>query len=169
LTDVPYDVDTVQYPDGTFANLNRTIANESSPDTLSVAYLAIETRVEDVSFVLHSLSNTTLAHSLVPNLPPSGLSTTHTAMFGHSLGGATAFSVLGADDRVLGGLNVNGTLFGINGPTLANGTSKPFMLMGHEGHTRENPNDDPIMSLGSNVAVDHRVEARCYRRWYQPL
>lgn len=146
LIDVPYDVDVVQYPDGTFANLNRTIANESSPDALSIAYLAIETRVGDVSFVLDSLSNTTLAHSLVPNLPPSGLNTTHTAMFGHSLGGATAFSVLGADDRVLGGLNMDGTLFGINGPTLANGTSKPFMLMGHDGHTRENPSDDPILS-----------------------
>ena len=64
-------------------------------------------------------------------------------MFGHSLDGATAFSVLGANDRGLGGLNMDGTFFGIHGLTLANGTSKPFMyLMGHDNHSHEN--NDPI-------------------------
>lgn len=69
-------------------------------------------RTEDVSFVLDALSNTTLARSLIPNLPRAGLNTTHAAMFGHSLGSATAFSILESDARVLGGLDTDGGLYG---------------------------------------------------------
>ena len=95
--DAPYGVDVVQCPGGFFSYINLALWDESSPDfqaVLDVAYLAMETRVVDVSFVLGSLSDTTLANSLIPSLPLSGLSTTHTAMFGHSLGGATACSIL---------------------------------------------------------------------------
>ena len=142
--DAPYDVDIVEYPDGTIASFNQTLwGTNDTAALIQTAYLAIETRAEDVSFVLDSLSNSTLAHSLIPNLPDSGLNTTHTAMFGHSLGGATAFSILGTDDRVLGGLDMDGDLYG---PGLQNGTDKPFMLMGHANHTRENEADDPTLS-----------------------
>jgi hypothetical protein len=140
--DAPYDIDVVQYPDGSLANINLTLWDTNTTTALlETAYLAIETRVGDVSFVLDSLSNTSLAHSLVPN--SVGPNTTHTTMFGHSLGDATAFSILEADDRVIGGLNMDGDLFG---PGLSNGTSKPFMLMGHANHTRENADDDSILS-----------------------
>ncbi|PMD12883.1 hypothetical protein NA56DRAFT_712646 [Hyaloscypha hepaticicola] len=143
--DAAYDVDVVQYLDGSLALFNFTLWNTTDQALLNATgFLAIETRVRDVSFVLDSLSNATFAHSLIPNLPPSGLNTTHTAMFGHSLGGATAFSVLEADDRILGGLDMEGGLFG---PGLLNGTSKPFMLMEREGHTRENAIDDPFLTL----------------------
>jgi len=126
--DAPYDVDIVQYTDGSFANINLTL--RKTPDNTSLAqtaYLAIQTRVDDVSFVLDSLSNISLAISLIPSLPPSGLNTTHTVMFGHSLGGATAFSILDMDERILGGLNMDDNLYG---PDLPNGSSKPFMFMG---------------------------------------
>lgn len=142
--DAPYDVDVVEYPDGSLVGINRTVWDTTNETALAeTAYIAIQTRVGDVSFVLDSLSNTTLAHSVIPNLPASGLNTTHTAMFGHSLGGATAFSVLEADERVLGGLNTDGGLFG---PGLQNGTDKPFMLMGHANHTRGNQADDPLLT-----------------------
>lgn len=142
--DAPYDVDVVEYPDGSLAIYNRTLWGTEDQIALNqTGYLAVETRSEDVSFVLDSLSNTNLAHSLIPNLPPSGLNTTHTAMFGHSLGGATAFSVLESDDRILGGLDMDGGLYG---PGLLAGTSKPFMLMGHAGHTRGNENTDPFLT-----------------------
>lgn len=111
--DVPYDVDIVQYPDESFAFVNPSLWTESSPDieaVKAVAYLGIATRAGDVSFVLDFLSNTTLVHELIPNLPPSGLNTTHTAMFGHSLGGTTAFSILESDDRIFGGMNMDGDL-----------------------------------------------------------
>jgi hypothetical protein len=61
--------------------------------------------------VLDQLSNVTLAHILVPNLPASGFNTT-TAMSGHSLGSSTAYSILEQDPRVLGGLDMDGGLFG---------------------------------------------------------
>ncbi|TVY32647.1 putative 1-alkyl-2-acetylglycerophosphocholine esterase [Lachnellula occidentalis] len=138
--DAPYDVDVVQYTDGSFAYINQTLWANDNPELANVALVAIQTRMDDVSFVLDSLSNTTLAQSLIPNLPASGLNTTHTAMFGHSLGGATAYSILDAEDRILGGLTMDGDL---NGPPLLNGSSKPFMFIGSTNHTRENADDDP--------------------------
>jgi hypothetical protein len=137
--DAPYDVDIVQYPDGSLAIINETLWNNPNQTQLApVGYLAIETRVQDVSFVLDQLSNKTLAHSLIPNLPSSGLNTAHTAMFGHSLGGASAFSILEADPRILGALDMDGGLFG---PGLQHGTSKPFMLMGSGIHPRDPAGD----------------------------
>ena len=96
-----------------------------------------------VSFVLDSLSNNTLAHSLIPNLAESGLNTSHVAMFGHSLGGATAFSILSVDDRVKGGLDMDGGLYG---PGLETPVYKPFMLMGQANHTRNNVDADPLVT-----------------------
>lgn len=142
--DSAYDVDIVEFSDGSVTMFNATLEEFTNLTAIAQgAYLAIQTRVDDVSFVLDSLSNATLAHSLVPNLPQSGLNTTHTAMFGHSLGGATAFSILEMDDRVLGGLNMDGALLG---PGLQNGTNKPFMLVGHANHTRDQQADDPFLT-----------------------
>ncbi|KAK5285776.1 hypothetical protein LTS03_002420 [Exophiala xenobiotica] len=130
--DAPYDVDVVEYPDGSLALFNQTLWGTTNLTELAqTGYVAIETRAQDVSFVLDQLSNATFAHSLVPNLPPSGINTTRTAMFGHSLGGAAAYSILEQDARVLGGLDMDGGLFGPG-----EGTSKPFMIMGAANHTR---------------------------------
>lgn len=137
--DAPYDVDVVEYPDGSLVFISPVWNSTNATALREVASTAIETRVQDVSFVLDQLSNKTLAHSLIPNLPSSGLNTSHTAMFGHSLGGAAAFSILEQDARVLGGLDMDGGLFG---PGLDKGTSKPFMFMGHADHTR-NLSGDP--------------------------
>ncbi|GKT50094.1 putative 1-alkyl-2-acetylglycerophosphocholine esterase [Colletotrichum spaethianum] len=45
---------------------------------------------------------------------------------GHSLGGATAAASLRADDRVLGGLNFDGSLWG---PVTTEGTDRPLVLV----------------------------------------
>ncbi|TVY88323.1 putative 1-alkyl-2-acetylglycerophosphocholine esterase [Lachnellula willkommii] len=137
--DAPYNVDVMQYTDGSFAYINQTLWANDNPELADVALLAIQTRMADVSFVLDSLSEATLAHSLIPNLPAYGLNTTHTAMFGHSLGGATAHSILDAEGRILGGLTMDGDL---NGPS----TKWEFQTIhvhGSAGHTRENADDDP--------------------------
>lgn len=145
--DAPYDVDVVQYTDGSFAFANFTLWNTLDQDIAqATATLAVEARMGDVSFVLDSLSNTTLAHSLIPNLPLSGLNTTRTAMFGHSLGGTTAYSILETDDRVLGGLDMDGSLVGPGVFGSPNGTSKPFMLMGHAGHNLTSDDPYPVSS-----------------------
>ncbi|KAK5116040.1 hypothetical protein LTR85_009322 [Meristemomyces frigidus] len=135
--DPPYNVDVVEYPDGSLAFLNSTLWGSLDPAVLlPTAYVGIESQVQDVRFVLDQLSNVTLAHTLVPNLPPSGLNTTTTAMFGHSLGGSTAYSISEQDSRILGGLDMDGGLFGPG-----NGTNKPFMIMASANHTRD-PNGD---------------------------
>ncbi|CZR57814.1 related to PAF acetylhydrolase family protein [Phialocephala subalpina] len=145
--DAPYDVDVVQYTDGSFAFFNFTLWNSTDQETaLAIANLAVETRMGDVSFVLDSLSNKTFAQSLIPNLPSSGLNTTHTAMFGHSLGGVTAYSILEVEDRILGGLNMDGSLVGPGVFGSPNGTSKPFMLMGHAGHNLTSDDPFPVSS-----------------------
>jgi dienelactone hydrolase len=139
--DAPYDVDIVEYTDGSIAEFNLTLWGTSNLTELyKTGNAAITARVADVSFVLDQLANSTLAHSLVPNLPHSGFNTTHTAMFGHSLGGSTAYSVIQTDDRILGGLNMDGGLYG---PGLTTGTDKPFMLMGAQYHTRGNKTAEP--------------------------
>jgi len=145
--DVPYDVDVVEYPDGSLVFLNQTAWSDtiSQEAQLATAYLATQTRVEDVSFVLDQLSNPEIAHSLVPNLPASGLNTSYTAMFGHSLGGITAYSAIQSDERIMGGLNMDGDLF-VPQAQLDKGTDKPFMFMAHTGHTRTNHTADPLLT-----------------------
>lgn len=139
--DTPYDVDIVQYSDGSVTFLNQTIVSGNATEQLEAGILAVQTRAQDASFVLDSLSNLTLSHSLVPNMPPSGLNTTRVAMFGHSLGGAATLAVLENDDRVVGGINMDGAFFP---PTIQQGTNKPFMIMAHSNHTRVD--SDPLNS-----------------------
>lgn len=140
--DTPYDLDIVEYPDGSVALLNQTVVEDKNQTQLFLdATLAIETRAQDASFVLDSLHNATLARDLVPNLPISGLNTSHVAMFGHSLGGASALTTMILDDRVIGGLDMDGAFFP---PAVEKGTDRPFMIMAHEGHVRKN--SDPLDS-----------------------
>ena len=53
---------------------------------------------------------------------------------GHSLGGAAAAQALPLDQRILGGINLDGRLFD---PVLTSGLKKPFMLLGREKHADE--------------------------------
>jgi hypothetical protein len=132
--DAPYDVDIVQYLDDSTTFENDTVWNSSDLQSLvETATLAVDTRAQDARFVLTALQNATLAHEIIPNLPATGLNTSHVAMFGHSLGGATALAVTASDPRVVGGLNMDGAFFG---PVAMQGTDKPFMILAVEGHTR---------------------------------
>ncbi|THY33996.1 hypothetical protein D6D01_02063 [Aureobasidium pullulans] len=134
--DPPYNVDVIEYLDGSLVLLNKTLWDTENYEALArTAYVGIQSQAQDVSFVLDQLSNVTLARTLVPNLPASGFNTT-TAMFGHSLGGSTAYSILEQDARVLGGLDMDGGLFGPG-----NGTDKPVMIMGCGNHTRDHDGD----------------------------
>lgn len=131
--DIPYDVDLVEYPDGSIVTLNAADADETNLTQLAInAEIAVKTRAEDSSFVLDSLSNVTLAHSLIPNLPSTGLNTTHVPMFGHSVGGAASLPAL-SDDRIIAGLDMDGATWR---PSIKTGTTKPFMIMAHENSTR---------------------------------
>lgn len=60
-------------------------------------------------------------------------------MFGHSLGGATAGGAMLADRRILGGIDLDGSMWN---PALDAGLDKPFLLVGREGHDDEDPSWD---------------------------
>lgn len=139
--DSPNDVDIVQYPDGSTALLNTTIASDP---TIANINLAVSTRAQDVSFVLDQLSDPSITSHLISDCRKP-LNVHKVAMFGHSLGGAATASAMLADTRIAGGINMDGALWG---PVVQKGLDRPFMFMAHMNHTRSNDNSaaDPANS-----------------------
>lgn len=138
--DHPYDADFVEFPDGTTAT-----AVDISTDA-DIA-LALSTRITDLTFLHAQLTNRTSPHH-IPNLSP----TTPIAIFGHSLGGATAAAMTTTTTNTTtntsssskkplpalrGALNMDGSMFG---PLLTTGTSTPLMLLAHQD---KSPATDP--------------------------
>ncbi|KAF7505141.1 hypothetical protein GJ744_001207 [Endocarpon pusillum] len=116
--DHPYDASIVSYPDGTFV-----LAANISTDAQITRAVAI--RAADVSFTIQSLQhNQHLFNFQAPN-------SKDILIFGHSLGGATALSVLLSYPTLIrGAINLDGRIFG---PSLSQATHRPFLLFGHEG------------------------------------
>lgn len=86
----------------------------------------MQTRTADLSFLVSELSNKTFTSSLFADLPAT-FDPHKIAAFGHSLGGATAAIATQQDPRVIGGLNLDGQIFG---NVLENGfKEKPFVLV----------------------------------------
>lgn len=83
-------------------------------------------RTGDVSFLASQLFNTTLMSRILGNFPAT-YNTQRIAVFGHSLGGATAAISAQEDSSVIGGLNFDGTVFGPVGEQGFKG--KPFVLV----------------------------------------
>jgi pimeloyl-ACP methyl ester carboxylesterase len=139
--DAPYDVDIVEYPDGSVALINNTVATNP---TVANIELAVSVRAEDASFVLDQLRNASVISQLIPG-SSQGLNVSKVAMFGHSLGGAATAAVMLNDSRIAGGLAMDGALFG---PVVQKGLDRPFMLMAHTNLTRANDSNtnDPANS-----------------------
>jgi predicted dienelactone hydrolase len=57
------------------------------------------------------------------------------AMYGHSLGGATAAAAMLEDQRITAGVNLDGTLVG---PVVNAGLDRPFLLVSAHDHGRDN-------------------------------
>jgi hypothetical protein len=117
--DHPYDVDVVEFPDGTViygGSVSKPTANSSAS-----VDMALEVRAADVSFVLDSLA-------LCPDAD--------VVMFGQSFGGAAVATSMLRDARIKAGVNVDGIMFG---PVLDVGLGtasppRPFVLWGSDGH-----------------------------------
>ena len=116
--DHPYETDVVQFPDGTVAyGGSVTVPTDEDPSTVSIEK-ALEVRAADISFVLDTLGG---GKALV---------------FGHSFGGAASATSMLHDGRLLGGVNLDGEMFG---PVLTAGFHHPgpgqsFLLWGSDGH-----------------------------------
>ena len=122
--DHPYDADVVEFPDGKLVYSN--IKNL----TQAIIDLDLETRVKDVSFVIDELSKWTVIEELLPkSYWNHGFDTKHVAMYGHSLGGATAALAMMNDSRIIGGINLDGGLFG---SVVQKGLKDPFVLFGRD-------------------------------------
>ena len=122
--DHPYDAYVVEYPDGTLVYGNITTDAQEALD--------LTTRVQDVSFLLDQLSvNATVQH-VIPGAT-CGLNVSNVAMFGHSLGGATAAEAMLSDKRITGGLNMDGKFLG---PVLQRGLDRPFLIFNRPNNTR---------------------------------
>lgn len=127
--DHPYDSNVVEYPDGILV-LAANISSEAQIE------LDVNTRAGDVSFVLDQLSLPSTVSQLLPWIKV-GLRTDRVAIYGHSLGGATAAAAMLGDERIIGGANLDGTFFG---SVIRLGLKRPFLVFGHEG---KNQSTDP--------------------------
>lgn len=142
--DHPYDADAVEFPNG------EVIHGINITQDTSTILLDLKTRVEDVSFVLGEISSSSASplqlqspssfappsaskykrnNKRNPILPPGvqqRTNLTHSVIFGHSFGGATAAQTLYVDSRFIGGINLDGILFG---SVIGSGFGKPFFQM----------------------------------------
>jgi dienelactone hydrolase len=121
--DHPYDASIVELSDGRVIMGN---ISDSSEDVLR----ALNVRVADTHFVVNKLA--TGNHVSIPGLHQA-LDTSCVGFLGHSLGGATAATAMVVDDRFVGGVNMDGAFHGTD---VLRGVSKPFLIMGREGHNR---------------------------------
>ena len=93
--DHPYDAAIVEFPNG-------KVVYGSADLNLSKA---LDTRIQDIRFVLNELSQSALSH-------PFPINTNQVVAFGHSLGGDAAVEVMVNDRRVAGALNFDGGFYG---------------------------------------------------------
>jgi predicted dienelactone hydrolase len=111
-------------------------------------------RAADISFTLTKLGQLTQKGPLFHDLPATRIDLTKVIAMGHSLGGAAAALAVRQDERIRGGIDLDGRLFS---PVLESGLvgggpnnkdkdknknknkNKPFMLLGREKHADEDP------------------------------
>lgn len=99
----------VEFPDGSVvASLYNSTWDPTIPGRLDPIQ---DIRVDDVRFVLSQLASKDVAAQLVPGAS-SGFNTERVASLGQSFGGSTAIHLLMKDSRFVGGLDLDGGVFG---------------------------------------------------------
>jgi alpha-beta hydrolase superfamily lysophospholipase len=130
--DHTYDAGQVEFPSGRVEKY--AMPPLTAEDDDPVVLKAVDVRVADTRFVLEELSRRVrdrrhpLPHGLGDILDLS-----RTAMFGHSLGGATAASAMAAGAPITAGVNLDGSLFG---PVVTKGLRRPFLLMSEDADNK---------------------------------
>ncbi|KAM0228320.1 hypothetical protein ACHAP5_011970 [Fusarium lateritium] len=129
------------FPDGTVAMQSKKAQKYFDVTQLNVAGLQ-PIRSDDMTDVLDAIENgevpvlgpfaksnpnsTTTSNT---NCSDPTVETLRVAVYGHSLGGSTAQNALVSDSRVIGGINIDGSVFG---PAANASTSKPLLILGSE-------------------------------------
>lgn len=119
--DHPFDADIVEFPDGSTA-----LAANITTDAQIEAALVV--RSSDVSFVIDELRSPQLSRQLLGD--KVRINQKQYAIYGHSLGGATAAVAASSDDRLTAAVNLDGTFFG---SVVSCGANKPLLIASHEG------------------------------------
>ena len=118
--DHPYDGTIVEYPDGSYVEY----ANVTIPDEILTL---LGPRVADVSSVLNAVTDSTRCQEL--GIP--FFDTERMGVFGHSLGGATAFGALLEEPRLLAACNIDGGLWG---DEITTNNDRPYFLLNAANH-----------------------------------
>lgn len=114
------DAAVVEFPSGTLVFRDPAV----DPNDPAMLLKLLDVRVGDIHFALDLLySNLTLS---IPGVG-TRLSVTETGMYGNGLGGATAVAAMFTDCRILGGIDIDGSVYG---PVVKYGLWKPLLLMG---------------------------------------
>ncbi|CEI69292.1 hypothetical protein FVEN_g3959 [Fusarium venenatum] len=118
--DHTYETLVVEFPDGGTAYA--TTSNTSE-------LFMLEARTNDVSFLTSQLSNKTISNGIFANFT-GAFDPGKVVVYGHSFGGSTAAVTVQRDHRAVGGLNLDGPIYGsVNHQGFKN---KPFVLVGVE-------------------------------------
>ncbi|PTB65828.1 hypothetical protein BBK36DRAFT_1159954 [Trichoderma citrinoviride] len=130
--DHPFDAPAVQFPDGSVIQ-----GVDLDDSDIEVLQKVLKVRTDDITFIINQLNNPKITKPLLADFPGT-VNTTRLAIWGHSFGGCAAASVVHADKRVLGGLDLDGMLIE---PILSTDyvIAKPFILAGRKGHSSEDP------------------------------
>jgi dienelactone hydrolase len=85
----------------------------------------LRVRAQDAIFSLSQLADAAFREQ-IPGLGPETLDLSRVGMFGHSIGGAAALEAMGMDERIKGGVNLDG---GFLGEQVKAGTDRPFLVI----------------------------------------
>lgn len=128
--DHTHDSPLVEFPGGRVARSAVPPPTGEPGEEERLIAKALAARVADTRFVLDWLARPQRAL-------PSGLwhamDQRSIGMIGHSLGGTTAAQTMLEDRRVKAGVNLDGAM---SGRVMTEGLSRPFLLVGSEGHGR---------------------------------
>ncbi|MFC9898048.1 alpha/beta hydrolase family protein [Nocardia sp. NPDC127579] len=146
-----YESMAVEFPDGRL--VQNILPRAEDPDqSKTMIDLALRTRVADTRFVLDRLAD--LEPAALPEHLTEILDLSKIAMFGHSLGGATAAQAMHDDRRIAAGVNLDGSLWG---SVVTEGVDRPFVLIGGSEHGRA---QDPSWQRFWSVTRGPRMEFR---------
>ncbi|KAM0421244.1 hypothetical protein ACHAPT_010966 [Fusarium lateritium] len=131
--DHPYDGAVVEFPDGTvvYGASASEITDEKAEEGVRVCNPCpspldfdshIQVRNQDISFLIDQIQDPSSLGGIF-----HGFNTSKIFVYGHSLGGATSAMVAFNDSRVLGGLDLDGKLYG---PVTEGRLEKPFFVVG---------------------------------------
>lgn len=151
--DHPYDVEFIEYSNGTIATW---VGEDFDNSTAAIPY--VNARVRDMQFVLESFSDplftaqipgiqNSTSHSYGYGRSQPTFQTKTIGAFGHSLGGASAFQAMHDDSRFSYGINLDGA---IEGDVAQSGLKKPFMIMANQNHTRTEERDPTWYEFWAN-------------------